>query len=204
MADEFYGRLENLLQHKDFAELTTNEKAWVRQHLGSEDAYTVLRITEKQLMESFRSTSPLSPRPETRDALRTRMQATHRQPVASWAGQIFHYRIPAYQAVAGLLLLAAIAFWQASHPPGPASDGGLAIREDTIFVTRHDTVIQEKKVFVVRHKFVHKPPAAPKLAHNHDTADMAVPEQIKNPVAQGVSMEEDTLLRSLIIRKPNR
>ena len=110
MADDFYGRLENLLQHRDFAELTTNEKAWVRQHVGSEEAYTVLRITEKQLMESFRSTSPLSPRPETRDALRTRMQATHRQPVASWAGHIFHYRIPAYQAVAGLLLLAAIAF----------------------------------------------------------------------------------------------
>lgn len=204
MADDFYGRLEHLLQHKDFAELATHEKAWVMQHLGSENAYTTLRTMEKQLMQSFRNPLPLSPRPEIRSALRMRVQAARRQPVASWAGHVLHYRIPAYQAVAALLLLAGIIFWQASHRPGPVANGGLASRKDTIFVARHDTVFKEKKVFLIRHKFIYKPPAAPKLARNRDTAGMAVPEQIKNPTAQGVSMEDDTLLWSLFIKKPNR
>lgn len=205
MKDDFYERLETLLQRKDFAELTGDEKTWVLQHLDSEEAYAALRIAEKHLTHAFESRKDLLPRPQTARRLRTRLRATGRQPLAT---RLANYRIPAYQVAAGLLLLAV--FWYTSRPVagGFAVQAGLAPPEDTvnasirdtILVTRHDTVFKERKIFVTRYKTVYKP--APIYGFNHDTSRMPVPGTVADPTAQGVSMKEDTLLQSLFMRNP--
>jgi hypothetical protein len=195
-------RLENLLRHNDFADLTTAEKTWVLQNLRSEEVYTALRLTEQRLAQSFSRTVALHPRPGIRTDLHKSLAKSRQK--TSLLTRVWSHPIPAYQVAAGLLLLLGAFFWYVSQPTEPIQVTGFTPLRDTIFITRHDTVIREKKVAITRYKTLPATDPVTAFRLNYDTTGIAVPAQIKNPPAQGVSMKEDTLLQHFFVRENER
>lgn len=195
-------RLENLLRHKDFTDLTTAEQTWVLQNLQSEEAYTALRLTEQHLAQSFSRPAALHPRHSIRTNLHKSLAQSRQK--TGLLTRVWSHPIPAYQVAAGLLLLLGAFFWYVSQPTEPIRATGFAPLRDTIFVTRHDTVIREKKVFITRYKTLLATGPVTAYRLNYDTTGIPVPPQIKNPPAQGVSMKEDTLLQHFFVRENER
>jgi hypothetical protein len=189
-------QLEHLLRHRDFVELTEEEKKWVLQRIQSEETYAAMRLVETQLQQAFSQEPDLQPRAGLSDTARERLRANAAARPQGGFTRLLKSRVPVYQVAAGALLLLGWAFWQKNGENAvPVSVATPA--KDTVVVVRRDTVVRQQNVYVVRYRNVYlpQPPAAA------DTTASSRTKPVKMPSAQGVTMGEDTLLLRFFVNE---
>jgi hypothetical protein len=130
--------LDELIQYKDFDELSDSEKALVMQFMSIEE-YDDLRIPIRKASALFADEmSSVSPDPEIRRQILDRfsqdLKITEKR---DWKG-VFYYKIPLYQAGLAAMMLICLALYLGSA----WSKKG----EKMQYVTKLDTVFVEKLV----------------------------------------------------------
>jgi hypothetical protein len=182
--------LERLMREKDFATLTATEKQFVLEMLASAEEYDAMRNVGRAI-EGGNFISTLQPRPQILAALRQQVKA-NQTPSFDWVG-IFRIQVPAYVAVLAIVFFAGYIFWlRTPADPKPAlSDSGrpeTVTRIDTVFVTRIDTVVQEKIIYRQSHFVSTLPDPDPEM--------LAAP---KRHSGSGVNMKEKEDLNRLLV-----
>ena len=188
-------QLEHLLRHRDFAELTDDEREWVLQHVRSEETYAAMRLVEKQLAQAFAEKLKLQPRPGASAAVREQLRARAAARPATGFARLVQLRVPVYQAAAAALVVLGWAFWQ-KNAEKPTVAAAETPAKDTVVVVRHDTVVRQEKVYVVRYRSVYQP-----LSSDGNSDTTRAESRSRAHAPQGVAMGEDTLLLRFFVNE---
>jgi hypothetical protein len=180
--------LESIIRQKNFASLTEEERALVLRSIGSEEEYEAIRKIELAMSDpGLRSN--LQPDAKTLRVLNDRMKK--QQAAFDWR-TIFQIKVPAYAAVLGIILISIV-----TYTVRPAATvqyvtqekiGVPAIRIDTVFVTKTDTIIRSRIVYR-QVNVATSPPALDSATRVHQ----------KQTTGSGVSMKEKEELNKLLV-----
>ncbi len=180
--------LERLVREKEFGALTESEKKRVLETIGSEEEYEAMRKIELAMSDSsLRST--LEPDKEILRALHHRMR---KQRVPFEWGNILHVKIPAYAAMLVTISISGLVVALRPQPPAKYVSQqkveSPAIRIDTVFITKTDTVVRDRIVY-----------RQVNLATSPRALDPSTLVHQKQPSGSGVSMKEKEELNKLLV-----
>ncbi|NOT74846.1 MAG: hypothetical protein HOP08_07940 [Cyclobacteriaceae bacterium] len=139
-------KLEQLVQQKEFDQLTITEKEFVIRMLGSEEEFAAMKSVESKLATGV-AKSVIDPDPAVLLSLKSILKEK-RQENSIWA-KVFSTKVPAY--VSALLVIFSLGIgFMIGLPSGnkiPATSVSAQIKIDTVFITRVDTVIKNQVIY---------------------------------------------------------
>jgi hypothetical protein len=181
-------RIEDLLQQKDYWQLTDAEKDIVIEILGSEEQYQLMRKVNEALVANR---TDLSPDP----AIRNRLQSlTRTRATQSAFATILTFKVPAY----AMVLVAIFAFVVAAMiNDGTSEDQRQASNVSASARTRVvDTLYVRDTLYVDRIVVRYKQREAPKESHSYRVVNTEVREEKPE---EGVNMKEQEELETLLV-----
>ena len=179
-----FEKMDELIRLKSFSDLTREEKEWVKDQMGGEEAYTRLRTLVLEVSSEKVPDVPGS----LKKSLVMAMRMKHSRPRSVWYN-ILNYRIPAYAGFLALLLI--MTLYAITLPPEEV------IVEKTVEVPSEpvvDTVyIQSKPDTIFIEKIIEKP--------IYLTREVEKTEPGKSPATlSGKSLADQEDIRSLLSR----
>ena len=177
-------KLEDLVNTKLFANLSSEEKQFVLDVLGSEEQFNTLQRIHASLLD-HPAVSSVEPSPDVLIALQRKLRETRKESFLLPA--IFQFRIPAYAA---LILAAMVGSLTAMVSNGSSVKQPLVtvpkVERDTVYITKTDTVYRERLLI----KYVRVPaPAEPEMVTASSKSDRIL----------GVSMKDKEELDRLLV-----
>lgn len=137
-------KLEQLIQSKSYADLSEEEKEWVKKWVTISDEYNNLRSSEIEIRQYFRNTK-ITPSPETLTQLTTRLRKKPRE-----RNSFFWQLKPSFGSVLVSVFLGGLGWWigQSSNDSTLIQAVNTLVVHDTIYVaSKPDTIYTEKVVY---------------------------------------------------------
>lgn len=137
-------RIENLLQTKTFIELTSEEKIWVSQWIGSELEYENLRKSETKIKQYFLKSESVAPNPDGLNQLKARLTLKQAQSLNWWQA-----KVPAWSTLLVAGCFGVGAWWLTSSSDKVITQQQLtSVVYDTVYVTtKPDTIFIQQVVY---------------------------------------------------------
>jgi hypothetical protein len=187
-------RLEQLIESKNWIQLTEEEKNFVVQELGSEEQYTALRKVSLALVSIPKA--DLSPDPAIEKRLKAKFKVVNHATTASLWSPLFSFRMPALASFA-LIAVCSIAAWYVGTKSSNAKTivQNVIHTTDTVYLSAiSDTVIVEKVVY----RYLVKPQDPKKI---FSVVNQTAPAHSQDPV--GVNMKEKEELDNFLVSGSN-
>ena len=175
-------RLDELLQSKDFKDLDPDEKKWIEEELGGEEAYMKLR----SIVNASASEPEMSVSGSVKQSLMTAMKRKN-QP--QWA-KLINFQIPAY--VGALILFISIVFVILAEPQTQVVEKIVEVPSDPVI----DTVFVQTKADTV---FIDRIKEVPVYLTVEETPEQVTPEEPIPPLTSK-SLADQEEIRKLIVR----
>jgi hypothetical protein len=139
-------KLERLLQDKNFAALTTEEKTWVSQWIESEIEYENIRRSESKIRQHFINTAEFIPEANGLNELKATLRKRTNQSMNWW-----QVKVPAWSTVLVALCFGVGGWWLTSlrnQPITQPQEVLSTIVYDTVYVaTKPDTVFVQQVIY---------------------------------------------------------
>jgi hypothetical protein len=139
-------KLERLLQDKNFASLTTEEKTWVSQWIESEAEYENMRRSESKIRQHFINTAEFIPEPSGLNELKANLRKRTNQSLNWW-----QIKVPAWSTILVSLCFGVVAWWLTSSGDQVVTQPQKLVTSivyDTVYVTtKPDTIFIQQVVY---------------------------------------------------------
>jgi hypothetical protein len=173
--------LDELTQRKAYHQLSPAEKERVLKVIGSEEQYNILRKVSQALVADK---ADLSPDPDIIENLKGRLARRHRKNAFQ---RVIGFRVPAYAAVAMIVMAVLSSFYLAKDEIPPV-EAVTRVERDTVYIVeKPDTVVVEKVIY--RDKVLPS-------RENYHVVKSVIQEEENG---SGVSMKEKEELENLLV-----
>ncbi len=187
MKKEDEEKLERLLEHLKFDELSFSDREFVINMLGSEEEYIALQKIESALMSNDLK-SDLLPEPSVLASIKERLRSQISSK-AAWYDFLFK-KTPAYVTLLLMIFSFGIAAMLLPNPvPSEEVELSTIFKNDTIYMTRTDTVFSERVVYR----------QARNVSPSFKEVQTAKALENTPSVATGVSMKDKEELNKLLV-----
>jgi hypothetical protein len=175
-------KIDQLVQAKKWSELTTEEKTFVVDVLGSEEQFQGLREVHFALTAA--KTGNIRPDDVVLKRLKSEFRAKHARTEFSNAFQV---RVPAYAAVIVIFLIGSLAWYAGFKSSRPIVTTQVIRQVDTLLLaSKPDTVYVDKIIY--------------KAMHVKNTSAVAAVSEVKSQSPEiGVNMKETEALQNLLV-----